>query len=51
LLGQRRQREYDLARRGAAASPNAITVKIAINRLSRRGASLATKVDLIQTFK
>src|SRR5712691_5660678 len=50
LLGQRFNLEYDLGRRGAAASHSAIAVKTVINAPSRTAASLGSMVDLLQTF-
>jgi hypothetical protein len=39
LLGQRLNLEYDLGRRGAAASQSAIAVKMVINAPKRMAAS------------
>src|SRR6266481_5621370 len=50
LLGQRLNLEYDLGRRGAAASQSAIAVKTAVNAPSRAAASLGSMVDLFQTL-
>src|SRR5581483_1624009 len=50
LLGQRRNLAYDLARRGAAASHNAIAARTAINAPSRMSGSSGIVVDLNQRF-
>src|SRR5712692_7805951 len=50
LLGQRLNLEYDLGRRGAAASHSAIAVKTVINAPNRTAASSGSMVDLLQTF-
>src|SRR5713226_2482769 len=46
LLGQRLSLEYDLGRRGIAASHNASAVKTAREAPSRTAASLGSTVDL-----
>jgi hypothetical protein len=46
LLGQRFNLEYGFARRGTAASHNAITVNIAINAPNLMAASLIGIIDL-----
>jgi hypothetical protein len=50
LLGQRMNLEYDLRRRGAAASHSAIPVKTVMNAPKRMAASSVSTVDLFQSF-
>src|SRR5713226_5489358 len=50
LLGQRLNLEYDLGRRGAAASHSAIPVETVMNAPKRMAASSVSTVDLFQTF-
>jgi len=50
LLGQRLNLEYDLGRRGIAASHSAIAVKTVINAPKRMVVSFVNIVDLLQTF-
>src|ERR1700693_423369 len=50
LLGQRLNLEYDLGRRGIAASHSAIAVRTEINAPKRMAASWVSMIDLHQTF-